>query len=72
MLSSHNHFSYKLLLHTDFQGFFAFRWIQIGSIDSFITVISAFQNINFVPKMFRELSEQSILHTEVQWVTWDP
>lgn len=22
--------------------------------------------------MFRELSEQSNLHTEVQWVTWDP
>lgn len=67
MLSSHSHFSYKLLLHSGFQGFFAFCWNQIGNIDSFITLAPVFQNINFVPKMFQELSGQSILHTgEVQ------
>lgn len=63
MLSSHSQFSYKLLLHSDFQGSFAFWWNQTGSIDSFITVTYTSQNINSVPRMFQEL----LLHTgEVQ------
>lgn len=67
MLSSHSHFSHKLLLRSDFQGFFAFRQNQVGRTDSFTTLTSVFQNVNFVHSMFQELSGQSTLNTgEVQ------
>lgn len=56
MLSLNGCFPYKLLIHSNFQGLFAFWGNRIGSIDSFITVISTLQNIIFVPRMFQELS----------------
>lgn len=56
MLSLNSCFPCKLLIHSNFQGLFAFWGNRIGSIDSFITVISTLQNIIFVPRMFQELS----------------
>lgn len=71
MLSLNTCFPYKLLIHSDFRGAFAFWGNWIGSMDSFLTVVSTLQNIILSQDCFESWTVYPAYRSSSYWLAWN-